>query len=389
MSRKRKESLTSAGIFAGIGGIELGLAKSGFHTEMVCEIDPGASQVLSHQFGIDVEPDIRRLRAFPKVDVIAAGFPCQDLSQAGRTAGIVGGQSRLVGEVFKRLSSRKNAPRWLVLENVPFMLQLQRGKAMRYLVDELECLGFTWAYRVVDTRAFGIPQRRKRVLLVASRTEDPRLALFGCDAGDQLPEFTGDEMCGFYWTEGLRGLGWAIDATPTLKAGSALGIPSPPAIWDPRDHSITTPHIRDAERLQGFPAGWTECTSDAPGVRASHRWKLVGNAVSVPVAQWLGERLINPTGSMPKGTELARGVSWPRAAWGQKGTVYEIDVSTFPVRRRSPGLRAFLKNPRSPLSLRAACGFQSRALVSGLNINHEFLDDLQQHIDQMQETRAA
>lgn len=350
---------------------------------MVCEIEPGAARVLSHQFNVTVEPDIRKLRAFPNVDVIAAGFPCQDLSQAGRTAGIAGGQSRLVGEVFKRLKSRQSSPKWLLLENVPFMLQLQRGKAMRYLVDQLEVLGFTWAYRVVDTRAFGLPQRRKRVLLLASRTEDPRLPLFGCDAGEQHAEFTGEQMCGFYWTEGLRGLGWAIDAIPTLKGGSTVGIPSPPAIWDPLDHSITTPHIKDAERLQGFPSGWTECAIDVPGVRFGHRWKLLGNAVSVPVAQWLGQRLKNPCGSMCDGTALARGVAWPRAAWGYKGRVHEVDVSPFPINKKATALREFLKHPRSPLSLRAASGFQSRALVSGLNINQRFLNDLKRHIDEM------
>src|SRR5262245_13055889 len=225
-----------------------------------------------------VEPDVRRLRTFPKVDLIAAGFPCQDLSQAGRTAGILGKQSRLIGEVFKRLRSRANGPRWLLLENVPFMLQLQRGRAMHYLVNELEALGFTWAYRIVDARAFGIPQRRKRVLLLASRNEDPRTPLFGSDAGEHKSLFSGSEMCGFYWTEGLRGLGWAIDAIPTLKGGSALGIPSPPAIWDPQDGSITTPNIADAERLQGFAEGWTEPAAEVPGVRRTHRWKLVGNA---------------------------------------------------------------------------------------------------------------
>src|SRR5262249_21420886 len=173
----------------------------------------------------------------------------------------------------KRVRSRTNSPRWLLLENVPFMLQLQRGRAMRYLVDELEALGFTWAYRVVDARAFGIPQRRKRVLLLASRSDDPRPPLFGTDAGEQAVSFSGKELFGFYWTEGLRGLGWAVDAIPTLKGGSGLGIPSPPAIWDPLDGSITTPDIADAERLQGFVAGWTEPAMGAPDVRRTHRWK--------------------------------------------------------------------------------------------------------------------
>ena len=123
------------------------------------------------------------------------------------------------------------------------------------------------------------------MLLLASRTEDPRLPMLGADIPGTEPRFSGDQLCGFYWTEGSRGLGWAIDALPTLKGGSTLGIPSPPAIWDPKDGSITTPDIRDAERLQGFEADWTEPAAEVPGVRRSHRWKLVGNAVSVPVAQ--------------------------------------------------------------------------------------------------------
>ena len=356
---------------------------------MICEIDPGAAEVLRRRFSIDVEPDVRSLEAFPRVDVIAAGFPCQDLSQAGRTAGIVGDQSRLVGEIFKRLRPRAQGPRWLLLENVPFMLQLQRGKAMRYLVDELESLGFTWAYRVVDTRAFGIPQRRRRVLLLASRTEDPRKPLFGSDAGEFAPEFSGKQLCGFYWTEGLRGLGWAIDAIPTLKGGSAFGIPSPPAIWDPRDGSISTPHIDDAERLQGFTEGWTQPAVEVPGIRKTHRWKLVGNAVSVPVAEWIGERLVAATGHVPEGASLARGVSWPNAAWGHKGRVYTVDVSSFPVRSRSRPLRDFLSFPRAPLSHRAAAGFLSRALLSGLWFEEGFLEDVKRHVGRTAIAAAA
>lgn len=385
MPPSKKAHLSAAGLFAGVGGIELGLKRSGFQTRMICEIDPGAAEVLRRRFEIDVEPDIRKLRTLPKVDLVAAGFPCQDLSQAGRTAGIVGEQSGLVSEVFSRLGgSRTKGPSWLLLENVPFMLQLQRGKAMRYLVDELERLGFTWAYRIVDTRAFGLPQRRRRVLLLASRTEDPRGPLFGTDAGEKATEFSGDQLCGFYWTEGLRGLGWAVDATPTLKGGSALGIPSPPAIWDPKDGSITTPHIIDAERLQGFDEHWTAPAIEVPGVRRTHRWKLVGNAVSVPVAEWIGRRLTAKTSQVPTGTPLPRGVSWPNAAWGHKGRVYAVDASSFPERKKAQTLRQFLSASRAPLSHRATSGFLSRALISGLRFEEGFLADVKRHVRRME-----
>jgi DNA (cytosine-5)-methyltransferase 1 len=315
--------------------------------------------------------------------VLTAGFPCQDLSQAGRTAGIEGDQSGLIANVFRLLQPTKTRPTWLLLENVPFMLQLQRGRAMRYLVDRLEELGFTWAYRVVDAHAFGIPQRRHRVVLLASQTEDPRPVLFGCDADPRPRRFSGREMCGFYWTEGLRGLGWAVDAVPTLKGGSTIGIPSPPGIWDPLDHSIGTPDIRDAERLQGFPEDWTAPATEIEGVRFGHRWKLVGNAVSVAMAEWLGRRLADSPEAPPEGRPLKRGVAWPRAAWGHKDKVYGVDVSTWPVQATDLSLREFLRYPRRPLSHRAAAGFYSRTTESALRFEPDFIRDIKAHVEWM------
>lgn len=377
--RLQHGGLSTLGLFAGIGGIEAGLHKAGHRIEMLCELDPSARVILKQHFANPIEPDIRRLRSFPRVELITAGFPCQDLSQAGRTAGISGKQSRLVEEVFSRIRGARSGPTWLLFENVPFMLQLHRGSAMRFLVDSLEELGFAWAYRIVNAQAFGNPQRRRRVLMLASRTEDPRLPLFGCDSCEPIAAFT-DQLCGFYWTEGLRGLGWAIDAVPTLKGGSTIGIPSPPAIWDPLDGAIGTPDIRDAERLQGFVAGWTAPATDVPGVRASHRWKLVGNAVSVDVAEWIGRRLIVQSGELPGSQLLERGVSWPKAAWGYKDKVYEVKVSPYPARRKYQSLREFLRFPLKPLSHRAASGFLSRALVSGLRFEPGFLDDVRKHV---------
>ena len=159
------------GLFAGIGGLELGLGSHGWKTELLCEIDAGAQAVLRTRFAdVPLHSDVTRLRSLPqRTELVAAGFPCQDLSQAGRTAGITGSRSSLVDEVF-RLVKRKQGPRWLVIENVPFMLQLARGSAMRHITDALEDLGYAWAYRVVDARAFGLPQRRQRVLMVACFT---------------------------------------------------------------------------------------------------------------------------------------------------------------------------------------------------------------------------
>lgn len=390
-ARHQGERLTIAGLFAGIGGIEVGFHQAGHETALLCEIDEGASRVLKRRMpGVELHRDVRELKYLPRVDVLAAGFPCQDLSQAGRTAGIRGRHSSLVGQVFRVLDSTPRGPRWLLLENVSFMLQLDRGKAMRYLVDQLEERGFSWAYRVVDTRAFGLPQRRQRVLLLASKTEDPRPVLFAEDQDEEEWSFSLDVWCGFYWTEGLRGLGWAIDSVPTLKGGSSVGIPSPPAIWNPRTGEILTPEIRDAERLQGFPADWTLPAVEGDGVRRGHRWKLVGNAVSVPVAKWVGRRLAKPGKFHPlTRLSLSRGVSWPRAAWGHKGHVFAVDANMWPVRYPRPALSDFLKFPLAPLSARAASGFLSRARTSTLTFEDGFLDAVERHIARMMQLAVA
>ena len=227
------------GLFAGIGGIELGLEDAGFATAGLCELDDAAHAVLRHRFDLPADRlwrDVADLDQLPPAKVVTAGFPCQDLSQAGRKAGIRGRESGLVSHVFRLLD--RTAVDTVVLENVSYMLRLDKGAAMAFLVSQLEERGYHWAYRVVDARSFGIPQRRQRVLLVASRTIDPSAVLHadvtsGGEFDDSIGDVDQDAAYGFYWTEGLRGLGWTKNAVPTVKGGSTLGIPSPPAIWVP------------------------------------------------------------------------------------------------------------------------------------------------------------
>lgn len=350
------------GIFAGVGGIELGLSRFGHEPSGLCEIDGDAACILEQRFrGVKLFEDVRLLRRLPRdVELVAAGFPCQDLSQAGHAKGIRGQQSRLIWQVFRLLEERP--VEWVLIENVSFMLRLNHGRGLKQIVRRLEGLGYSWAYRVVRSDAFGVPQRRERIFLVASLHSDPRSILLVDDAGwSPSPVPSKRRSFGFYWTEGTRGLGAAVDSVPTLKGGSGLGIPSPPAIMLPTG-SIVTPDIRDAERLQGFDADWTR---SAP----RKRWRLIGNAVTVDVAAWLGYRLRVPVQYCgDRDIPLGMTAKWPRAAWGLGGDRRAVlSIGEWPVRLPLQPIERFLRFDGRPLSFRATDGFYRRLRRSRLS----------------------
>lgn len=366
-----RRTMRYASLFSGIGGFELGLGEAGHIATLLCETWEPAIAVLEHRFpGVPLVRDVcdigRGAHELPAdIELLTAGFPCTNLSQAGMKAGIRGEKSGLVYQVFRILHERRQAGRpvpWLIIENVPFMLHLSKGEAMGVIVDELEELGYRWAYRIVNSLAFGVPQRRRRVILVASLDGDPRDVILADDAGEPAPpsrETWRSRANGFYWTEGKGGLGWADDALPTLKGGSTVGIPSAPAVVLP-DGSLVKPTLADAERLQGFPVDWTSAAKRT--TKNDHRWKLVGNAVTVNMVKWLGKRLAAP-GQYDDGaaTELRRGRPWPGAAWKMDGPRMTDELSEWPQRTDCQRLSAFLSPDLERLSQRATAGFLSRA----------------------------
>ena len=368
-------TLTVAGLFAGIGGLELGMTAGGHHAALLVENNPAAAHVLRRRFpDTELKADVREVRELPRgTDLIVAGFPCQDLSSVGRKVGIEGARSSLVGEAL-RLAERADVP-WLVLENVPFLMSLNRGAALRMVTESLTGLGYRWAYRVVDTNAFGLPQRRNRWYLVASRDGDPRDVLLADDADKpEQPATYPDVACGFYWTEGMRSFGWAVDAVPPIKCGSSVGVASPPAIRLPSGEYVT-PDIRDAERLQGFPSDWTAPADEI--AKSGERWRMVGNSVSVPVATWIGERLREP-GDYRADDQPWAADRWPRrAAWADlDGVVHSADVGPWPQWHPRLPLQDFLQHPGKPLSARAATGFIRRTHRGTLRFPPGFVDEL-------------
>jgi DNA (cytosine-5)-methyltransferase 1 len=292
----------------------------------------------------------------------------------------------LVGELFRLINSGQEKPEWLVIENVPYMLKLGSGEAMNVLTSNVEALGYKWCYRTIDARAFGTPQRRPRVLFVASLHHDPRQILFSQDAGDleldSKPSVIDDKtLYGFYWTEGSRGVGWACESVPPIKGGSGIGIPSPPAVWIPYNDFFGTISIGDAERLQGFPIGWTSSVENLQDVRASARWRLIGNAVNAQMSVWLAEQFFNPLRTDTYSGSLKIKKSWPRAAWGCKGEVYQSDSSLYPVYLPRQNLKSFLIDELKPLSERAARGFLSRTKkCTNVVYSPKFITSLERYI---------
>jgi DNA-cytosine methyltransferase len=159
--------MTYGSLFAGIGGIDLGLERAGMQCVWQVENDPHCVKVLSkHWPGVPKHGDITKLRGsdLGPVDLIAGGFPCQDLSQAGKRAGITGDRSGLWFE-FARIIGELG-PRWVLIENVPGLLD---RRAMPRVLGELARLGYVGCWFSLRASDFGASHLRKRIFIVARR----------------------------------------------------------------------------------------------------------------------------------------------------------------------------------------------------------------------------
>jgi DNA (cytosine-5)-methyltransferase 1 len=161
--------MTFGSLFAGIGGFDLGLERAGMECRWQVEWDKSCNVVLAHHW-----PDVVRYgdvndvgeRNLEPVDLICGGFPCQDVSVAGKREGLAGERSGLWFEFHRVLAELK--PRWVIAENVPGLLSSNGGRDFAVILRGLVELGYGITWRVLDAQFFGVAQRRRRVFIVGS-----------------------------------------------------------------------------------------------------------------------------------------------------------------------------------------------------------------------------
>lgn len=326
--------------FAGIGGFDLAFNRAGWKATAMVEWDKNCQTILRQHFpNVPLKGDIADVSGsqIGKPDLVAGGFPCQDTSIAApHRKGLAGSRSshyfefqRLVGEHLRLVDATR--PRWVVIENpLGLLASPGRGKDgidrsgwdMAAVVRGLEDIGYGWAYRVVDARHLGSPQRRKRVLVVGHLGGDHRPA--------QL--VLGDASHGSH--DGSPSSVSRYKAGPTSVAEPAGGADGPLIFrksarpraslakggyetWVPSDFANTltgfdgggparqthlivqegrqprTLTLTEWERLQGFPDDWTKAMTD------SQRYTALGNAMHVGTAAWLAKRLAAVDSTLP------------------------------------------------------------------------------------------
>ena len=151
-------------LFTGVGGFDLGLERAGMEIVGQAESDQFAASVLRrHWPNVELMSDVRDVTTV-NADMIVGGFPCQDISVAGKRKGLDGAKSGLWWEFYRIIET--NRPQWVVIENVANLLSTNRGRDMGAIVGTLSDIGYWVEWRVLDSRYFGVPQRRRRVFIV-------------------------------------------------------------------------------------------------------------------------------------------------------------------------------------------------------------------------------
>lgn len=358
-----RREVRTVSLFSGVGGLE-----SEEPAEVLCEIDADCRIVLGRRFAdARLHDDVNSLRPIAGIDAVFGGWPCQDVSVAGLRKGLAGERS---GLLFRMIDfAQASGAATIVAENVPNLLKVEGGENFRLTLAALENAGFEHvAWRVLNARQFGLPHERRRIFIVASQNGDiVKTLLRDVPNANESPQEE-PNVAGFYWTAGLHGINFSAGYSPTLKVGSALSIPSPPAVF--YHNVVRAISVDEAIALQGFPR------SPFEGLSAKAVYRMMGNAVALPVGKFVAGSLkarrsqmrgrlvpmcLEPTlfGDIPWPT------SWPRAGLKSGNDYFEYfdPVADVPL---ATSLEDFVDlESGARLSSRAARGLLTRLNRSG------------------------
>lgn len=296
------------GLFAGIGGLELGLERAGVgHTVWQVEIDPFCRSVLARRWPDAVRVgDVHNVRegAQASIDVLCGGFPCQDLSLAGKGEGLNGKKSGLWWEYARLI--REIRPRFVVLENVAAILSRGVGDVF----GELAALGYDAWWDCIPAASVGAPHQRDRWFCIAWRQDLADTDRSGGDNRLRLPAIARD---GLSDTDrgGRSGTGQAEGVADTMRAGwqerhaaaiaTVAGHATRRAIADiaARSPWAAPPDKSGVGRAaDGLPAGVDRWELGVPRLAVGRhcevkpRLRALGNAVVPQVAEVIGHVLL-------------------------------------------------------------------------------------------------
>ena len=287
-------------LFAGIAGFRYGLerASNKFKIVWANEIDRYACQIYRKNYGEGelYEGDITKVKTddIPDHDLLCAGFPCQSFSIAGRRRAFLDTRGTLFFEIARICREKK--PRYILLENVKGLLSCESGGTFQTILKVLSDIGYILQWQVLNSKNFGVPQNRERVFIIGHLAGTSRPEVFPITQSSQgnLKYSGGVISAREQWLKDGKtnsrnfSQGQRIYSPKGISqtlAGNAGGQGGKTGLYE------TGARIRrltpvEAERLQGFPDGWTEGVSD------TQRYKCLGNAVSTPVITEIGKRLI-------------------------------------------------------------------------------------------------
>jgi len=339
-------------LFSGIGGFEKGMLQANPDTEIVfaSENDKYARQIYTKQFGGEhLHGDITKINEadVPNHDILCGGFPCQDVSIAGKRTGLCGARSGLFFEIIRIL--REKQPNLVFLENVAGLLSCNRGWDFAKVLIELEKVGYDCEWQVCNSKNHGVPQNRERVFIIGhlARPERSRSKIFPiresgkllntkeptvscldanyykgvaqqartvvlCDSGQgRKGQIRIEHIAPLRANTGAAHNNIVIHSTSPRSSTSGKGGTEHLSRADGTTYCLDAANnlavemygkVRrltpdECEKLQGFPPGWTSEGIDTHGnvvkISDTQRYKCIGNAVTTNVVEFISKRIFN------------------------------------------------------------------------------------------------